>query len=182
MICFTAAISPGIISSGCMDNGSTQVRHSVAQSPSGTFIEPHWSSSVPSNIPSPVAVVSISKQYGLNEHHRNMDNIKFNNQCLPSFHPHSLPDYHDGLVNGIAYTPSSIGSMACNIGSSVTEAGHVGVGSNGHPMELKGGGKFSFLDLLQLFIVFFLVLKRLTLFIPVLCNNFNLPLQNFRNV
>ncbi|XP_015580065.1 protein MEI2-like 4 isoform X2 [Ricinus communis] len=139
-----ATFSPGVIASSCMENGSTQVIHSAIQSPVGSFIESHRSSSVPNNLPSPVSVTSISKQFGLHEPNRSMDEMMFGNQRIPSFHPHSLPEYPDGLANGVPFnSSSSIGGMAHSVGSKVTEgisSRHIqAVSSNGHLMELNGG-------------------------------------------
>lgn len=143
---FTAALSSGVIASGSMNKGSAQVLPSAVQSPVGSFIESHLSSSVPNNLPSPLTMASIGKQFGLNESSHSMDEIMFSNQCIPSFHPHSLPEYHDSLANGVPYNSSTtIGSMAHSVGSKVTEginSRHIqGVRSNGHLMEHNGGGK-----------------------------------------
>ncbi|XP_050221418.1 protein MEI2-like 1 isoform X1 [Mercurialis annua] len=138
-----ASFSPGVIASSCMENGSAQAMHSSIQSPVGSYIESHQSSSVPNNLPSPLSLTSVSKQFGLHEPNRTMEEMMIGNQCIPSFHPHSLPEYHDGLANGIPINSSIIGSMAHNVGSRVTEgfnSRHIqGVGSNGHLMELGGG-------------------------------------------
>ncbi|OAY48038.1 protein MEI2-like 1 isoform X8 [Manihot esculenta] len=139
-----AALSSGVIASGSMNKGSAQVLPSAVQSPVGSFIESHLSSSVPNNLPSPLTMASIGKQFGLNESSHSMDEIMFSNQCIPSFHPHSLPEYHDSLANGVPYNSSTtIGSMAHSVGSKVTEginSRHIqGVRSNGHLMEHNGG-------------------------------------------
>ncbi|XP_065872486.1 protein MEI2-like 4 isoform X2 [Euphorbia lathyris] len=137
-------ISPGVIPSSCMENGSTQVLPSSIQSPMGSFIESHQSSSVPNNLLSPMTMASVGKQFGFQEPNRSMDEMMFGNQCIPNFHPHSLPEYHDSLSNGIPYNSSSpIGGMARSVGSKLTEginSRHIqGIGSNGHLMELNGG-------------------------------------------
>lgn len=130
------AVSLGGITSSCMDNGPSQILH--------TFIEPHQSSSVPNNLPSPARVASIGKQSSLREPNHSLDEMKFGNQSIPSFHPHSFPEYHDSLANGIPYNSSSpIPDMAHNVGPMVTEGldnRHIrGLSSNGHLMELSGG-------------------------------------------
>ncbi|XP_012090584.1 protein MEI2-like 1 isoform X2 [Jatropha curcas] len=140
-----ASFSPGVIASSCVDNGSTQVFPSAIQSPVGSFVESHRSSSVPNNLPSPVTIASVGKQFGLPELKHSVDEMMFGNSCIPSFHPHSLPEHHDSLANGIPYnSPSSIGGMARSVGSKVTEGingRHIqGIGSNGHLLELNGGG------------------------------------------
>ncbi|OAY30614.1 protein MEI2-like 1 isoform X4 [Manihot esculenta] len=138
-----AAFSPGVIASSCMDNGSTQVLPSAIQSPMGSFIESHQSSSVPNNLPSPI-VGSVGKQVGLHESNHSMDEIIFGNQCVQSLHPHSLPEYHGSLAHGIPYNSSStVGGMAHSVGSKLSDGINSrpiqGVGSNGHLMEFGGG-------------------------------------------
>ncbi|XP_057995409.1 protein MEI2-like 1 isoform X2 [Hevea brasiliensis] len=139
-----ATFSPGVIASSYMDNGSTQVLPSTILSPVGSFIESHQSSSVPNNLPSPVTVGSVGKQFAVHESNHSMNEIMFGNQCISSFHPHSLPEYHDSLANSIPYnSASNIGGMVRSLGSKVTEginSRHIqGVGSNGHLMELNEG-------------------------------------------
>ncbi|KAK9278715.1 hypothetical protein L1049_028290 [Liquidambar formosana] len=139
-----ATISQGLVTSSCMENGSIQGPHSAIRVPA--FIEkgfPQGSSSVPNSLPSPVRVASVGNQYGLGEPCHSLDQINFGNQCVPSFHPHSLPEYHDSLSNGIPYNSSStIAGMAGNIGPRITEgidSRHIhGGSSNGHPMEPNG--------------------------------------------
>ncbi|KAF2311590.1 hypothetical protein GH714_025063 [Hevea brasiliensis] len=139
-----ATFSPGVIASSYMDNGSTQVLPSTILSPVGSFIESHQSSSVPNNLPSPVTVGSVGKQFAVHESNHSMDEIMFGNQCISSFHPHSLPEYHDSLANSIPYnSASTIGGVVRSLGSKVIEginSRHIqGVGSNGHLMELNEG-------------------------------------------
>lgn len=44
--------------------------------------------------------------------------MKFGFQGMPIIHPHSLPDYHDGLTNGIPYSSlNTVPAMAININS-----------------------------------------------------------------
>ncbi|KAG5230410.1 protein MEI [Salix suchowensis] len=128
-------LSSGPLGRIYMANGSSQVLHSAIPSPLGAFSELHRSSSVSNNLPSPVTA-SAAKQFSIDE-------MKFGNQCMPSIHPHSLPEYHDSFANSIPYnSPSTIRDMPGNFTSKVTEginSLHIrGVGSNGHLMELNG--------------------------------------------
>jgi hypothetical protein len=121
-----------------MENRSTQVLHSAIPSQLGAFTDLHRSSIVSINLPSPVTA-SAAKQISISE-------MKFGNQCIPSTHPHSLPEYHDSLANTISYnSPGTIRDMPSSFTSKVAEginSLHIqGVGSNGHLMELIGGGK-----------------------------------------
>ena len=136
-------VSPGVIASSCMDNGSTQV---VA--PMNTFVEPYRNSSVPINLASPARVAPIGKQLSLREPNHSLDEMKFANQGIPCCHPHSFPEYHDSIANDIAFNSSStITDMTSIVGSMMAEGldnRHIqGGSSNGHLMEPNAGGKFS---------------------------------------
>ncbi|XP_022771079.1 protein MEI2-like 1 isoform X2 [Durio zibethinus] len=132
-------VSPGVIASGYMDNGST---HVVA--PVNTFVEPHQSSSVPINLASPARVAPIGKQLSLQEPNHSLDEMKFSSQSVPSFHPHSFPEYRDSLANGIPLNSSgTIEDMASSIGPMMAEGLDDrqirGASSNGHLMEPNAG-------------------------------------------
>ncbi|CAN1317937.1 Protein MEI2-like 4 [Linum perenne] len=145
------AFSPAVIASSCIDSGSSQVQHG-GHSPAGAFIEHHHSSSVPSHLPSPVTATSVSKQFSHPDHKHSIQEMRFGNQSMHTFHPHSLPEYHDGLSNGIPYnSASNLGGMAGSVGSKAMEGingRHVrGVVSGAHPMELNGRGSLGFRSL-----------------------------------
>lgn len=124
MLLLVAAVSPGVIASSSMEN-----LHSAIHAPMPAFTEPHQSSIIANNLPSLARVTSNGKQFGLNESNHSLDEVKFGNQH-PGFHPHSLPEYHDGFMEGL-------------------ENRHVrGMGSNGHLREPNGGGKCSYLKCL----------------------------------
>ncbi|KAK3183249.1 hypothetical protein Dsin_030535 [Dipteronia sinensis] len=136
-------VSPGVITSSCMENGSIQVIHSAVRSTASVFTEPHQTSSVPNKLPSPARVASIGTQFGLHEPNHSLDEMKIGNQH-PSFHPHSFPEYHDSLSHGSPYkSPSTIIDMATNVGPKITEGldnRHIrGFSSNGHLIEPNGG-------------------------------------------
>ncbi|CAI0547990.1 unnamed protein product [Linum tenue] len=142
------AFSPGVIASTGMDSGSSHVLHG-AHSPVGAFIEPHRSSSVPNPLLSPATATSVGKQFSHPEQKHSIQEIRFGNQSMPTFHPHSLPEYHDGLSNGIPYNSTNVlGGMAGSVGSKLMEGingRHVrGVGSNMRMMELAGRGSLGF--------------------------------------
>ncbi|GMI75688.1 MEI2-like 4 [Hibiscus trionum] len=130
----------GVIVSGCMDNGSTQVF-----APVNTLVESHRSSSVPINLAFPARVTPIGAQLSLQESNHSMDEMKFANQGVPSFHPRSFPDYHDSLANGGIPSNSSITikDMASCIGPMMAEGlenrNIRGANSNGHLMEPNAG-------------------------------------------
>ncbi|GAV60198.1 RRM_1 domain-containing protein/RRM_2 domain-containing protein [Cephalotus follicularis] len=115
---------------------------STIRSPLSAFMESHQSSSVPNNLPSPARVASISKKFSLCESNQSLDEMKFSNQSILSFHPHSFPEYHDNLDDGISYNSSSpIPDMAGHASPIVTEGSDNsyirGLSSNGQLMEIN---------------------------------------------
>ncbi|KAF5476482.1 hypothetical protein F2P56_003233 [Juglans regia] len=119
----------------------------TARSPVSSYVEnvfPHRSSSVPNNLPSPVRVASIGKQFGICDSNQSLNEIKFSNQCIPSFHPHSFPEYLDGSVNGSpCKTSSHMADMAVSLGPKVAEGIDsrqiIKVSSNIRTMEPNAG-------------------------------------------
>lgn len=79
--------------------------HSSILSPMGSFTEAHWSCNVPNNLPSPVAVAFVDKQFGHLETNHSMDEMEFDNQCIPSLCLHSFLEDHDSLVVVFRTTP-----------------------------------------------------------------------------
>ncbi|KAF8378071.1 hypothetical protein HHK36_029406 [Tetracentron sinense] len=113
---FFGLVSHGAITSNCMENGAIQGLHSAIQAPISPFIENAFrheiSSSVPNSLSSPVRVASVGNQSDLGGPSQ-LSQMKFSVQSMPTFHPHSLPEYHDGLANGIPY--NSMSTLATNI-------------------------------------------------------------------
>jgi hypothetical protein len=147
LVLSTANLRPGMVASSCMANESNLGLHSSIRSPSSAFIGnalAHHSSSVPRTLPSPMRVVSTDKNFCLPDSNHSLNEIKFGNQCIPNFHPHSLPEYHDSLAHGI--TSNSCG-VTGNAGLRMTEGTdrrHTReMNANGHLMELNGGGTLS---------------------------------------
>ncbi|KAK9276193.1 hypothetical protein L1049_005724 [Liquidambar formosana] len=143
---FPGPVSLGAITSGSMDNGTKLGVHSAIHAPIGPFLDDAFhhgiSSSVPSSLPSVMRVVdTVGNQSGLVEPGQSQSKLKFDYQGTPNFHPHSLPEYHDGFVNG--FPCNSPGNMASNI--SPRSSGRIenrqfgGIGSNGHSIELNEG-------------------------------------------
>lgn len=137
------------ITSNCANNGSNHSLHSAARLPVSSYVQnvfPHRSYSVLNSLPSPVKVASIGKQFGICDSNQSLNEIKFSNQCIPSFHPHSFPEYRDSSVNGSpCKTSSNIDAMAINLSPKVAEgidSRHIiKVSSNICPMEPNAGGK-----------------------------------------
>lgn len=129
-----------------MDDGSILGVHSAIGAPIiSPFLENAFhhgvSSSVPSSLPSLVRVEAVGNQSGVVY---SPGQLKFDVRATPHFHPHSLPEYHDGLAN--ANNPcNSPGTMAANISAKPSEKVEnrhcCRVGSNGQSTELNEGGK-----------------------------------------
>ncbi|XP_068656553.1 protein MEI2-like 4 isoform X4 [Aristolochia californica] len=108
-----------------LENGAFQGLHSAIRVPISPFSENGFhglSSSVPHSISSPVRVVSAGShgnQPGLGEAGRSLGQMKFSFQNMPTFHPHSLPEYSDGVTNGsIPYnSPGTMSTMAVSLNS-----------------------------------------------------------------
>jgi hypothetical protein len=140
----TGSVLHGAITSGSMDPGTILGVHSAIQAPSmETAFHHAISSSVPNSLPSLVRVESVGNQTGLAESGRSPGQLKFDIRGTPTFHPHSLPEYHDGLTNvGHLNSP---GNVTANINPSPPERiDHRQLrrlSSNGHPVELNEAGK-----------------------------------------
>ncbi|KAF8400076.1 hypothetical protein HHK36_015951 [Tetracentron sinense] len=134
--------------SSYMENRVIQGLHSAIGAPLSSFMENAFhhgiSSGVPSSLPSPVRVASTGHQSSLGDSSHSLGQMKFGFQGMRTFHPHSLPDYHDGLANGVPYRSlGTMVAMATNNSPRPSEGidnRHIPrVGSNGHTIELNDG-------------------------------------------
>lgn len=133
----------GEIASSRMDRGTILGVHPTIQAPSIESVFHHGiSSSVPNSLPSLARVESVGNQPVL-ESGRSPGQLKFDIQGTSTFHPHSLPEYHNGLTNGVHV--NSPGIITANISPSQPERfdnwQFHRASSNGHPIELKEAGK-----------------------------------------
>lgn len=64
------------------------------------------SSSVPNSVSSLTRVGSVGNQSNISES-PSQGEMKFDFHALSNLHPHSLPDYHDRIGNGVSRNPSS---------------------------------------------------------------------------
>ena len=100
------------------------------------------SSSVPNSLPSLLSVESMGGQSGLTDSALAQGQLKFDFQGTQSLHPHSLPEYQDGLANGAPCNP--VGTMAANINprpERIENRQLSGANSNGLTVEHNDGGK-----------------------------------------
>lgn len=88
------------------------------------------SSSVPNGLPSLLRVKSIGKQSSLTGYSHLQAQMKFDVQQSAEFHPHSLPDYQDGLIMGTNFNPTPP--------ETIDSRQLQRVGSNGHSLEQGG--------------------------------------------
>ncbi|KAE8023783.1 hypothetical protein FH972_009446 [Carpinus fangiana] len=138
---FSVPVPHGAITSGSTDHGTMLGVHCAVHSPSTEAAFHHGiSSSVPNSLPSLVRVESVGNQPGLADSGCSPGQLKFDIQGTTNFHPHSLPEYHDGLTNGVHL--NSPGRMTANINPSPPEIfdnRQLPRVSNGHSVELNEG-------------------------------------------
>ncbi|KAJ0973540.1 hypothetical protein J5N97_021499 [Dioscorea zingiberensis] len=125
---FHETIPIGIITSNGLDNGAIQGLNSAFRTPVNTLLDTAFhriSPNVSCSLSSPVNVASIGNHGHSSccgDHNHSGGQINFGLQRMPTFGPHSLPDYHDGLTNGIpCNSPNSISAMPININSMCVE-------------------------------------------------------------
>ena len=142
----TGPSSLGAITSSSMENGTIMGVPSGIPFSVRPFLEnmSHHgiSSSVPNSLPSLLSVESIGGQSGLTDSALAQGQLKFDFQGAQSLHPHSLPEYHDGLANGAPCNP--VGTMAANINprpERIENRQLSGANSNGLTVEHNDGGK-----------------------------------------
>ncbi|CAA0836958.1 Protein MEI2-like 1 [Striga hermonthica] len=101
-------------------------------------LHPEVSSSVSNSLPSPIRVEP-GNQLSITESNHLRSHLNFELQGKANLHPHSLPEYHDGLATGPPFgSPSNI---AANIGTRppemIDKQQFCRVGSNGQSIDLK---------------------------------------------
>ncbi|KAK2973841.1 hypothetical protein RJ640_011769 [Escallonia rubra] len=142
---FSGPLSHGRITSSGTDNGTTLGVHSANGPPNSPYLENTFqhgiSTSVPNSLPSLGRVESLGNQSTAAETGLSQDQLKFEYRGVPNFHPHSLPEYHDGLAN--CAPCNSPGTLAANISvrpSEIIENRQFSrVTSNGQSVDLNEG-------------------------------------------
>ncbi|KAL2253830.1 protein MEI2-like 4 [Sesamum indicum] len=126
----------------CTDNGAMLGPLSTNGGPINPLLDnvlhPGVSSSVPNGLPSLVRVEP-GNQSSIPESGHLRSHLKFEVQGTPNLHPHSLPEYHDGLANGPSFgSPSNIAaSMSSRPPDMIDSQQFRRVGSNGQSIELN---------------------------------------------
>ncbi|KAL0364399.1 UNVERIFIED_CONTAM: protein MEI2-like 4 [Sesamum angustifolium] len=126
----------------CTDNGAMLGSLSTNGGPISPLLDnvlhPGVSSSVPNGLPSLVRVEP-GNQSSIPESGHLRSHLKFEVQGTPNLHPHSLPEYHDGLANGPSFgSPSNIAAnMTSRPPDMIDSQQFRRVGSNGQSIELN---------------------------------------------
>ncbi|KAJ0988734.1 hypothetical protein J5N97_007090 [Dioscorea zingiberensis] len=149
----SGAISLGAIPSSGLNNGTLQALHSAVHAPVTTYMDTAFtgiSSSVPHKLSSPVMVASVGNDGNPSGRINPCHSLGQMNFPFPgvSTLTHSLPDYHEGLSNGIpCNSPSNISAMPVDINSLCAggvDKRHIhriaSGGPNNHSFEHNGAG------------------------------------------
>lgn len=127
---FSGSVSHGIIASNGLENGSFDRLHSTVCAPISPFTDATshaMSSTVSQNLSTTLRFASMSGQYNQAahadlSHSLNQFNFGVQGQGITSFHPHSLPDFHNGTTNGTPCESSNLMSaMSFNVNMRSTE-------------------------------------------------------------
>lgn len=136
------------ITSNGVDNGTITGVHSAIQTPSMDTAFHHGnSSSVPNSLPSLVKVESGGNQSGVTESSHSLGLLKFDVHGPPVFHPHSLPEYHDGLTMGAHCNSLGTATATATVNprppERIDNRQFCRVNSKGHSIDLSEGGKYN---------------------------------------
>lgn len=160
---FTGAFAHGSKSSRITDTCIVSVVPSAVKAPP---TEPAFhlgiSSSVPNSLPSLVRMESFGTQSALAEPGHLQGQLKFDIRSTPSFHPHSLPECHDGLNKGVRCNSSGTKGANINIKPpEIIDSRHFsGVSSNGHSIGFTEGGKYNLITCCSVLSVSLMILTR----------------------
>ncbi|GAB4828525.1 hypothetical protein Ancab_018184 [Ancistrocladus abbreviatus] len=115
---FSGLFLHGPIKSTSMERENSLGTHSGVQAPVAPFVENAFhqgiSASVPSNLSSLLRIETVRNQPGLSKPGSSLSQVKYDFRGMATFHPHSLPEYRDGLASG---TPcNSPGNVLAGIG------------------------------------------------------------------
>ncbi|KAA8529975.1 hypothetical protein F0562_034421 [Nyssa sinensis] len=140
---FSGPDPQGGLTSSSMDDGTHLGVHSATRAPISPFLENVFnqgiSSSVPNSLPSLVRVESVGNQSSLTDSGHSQGQLKIEFQGTPNFHPHSLPEYHDGIANGASCnSPGMVGNISARPLERIENRPFHRVSSNGHSVELNG--------------------------------------------
>ncbi|KAK1309996.1 Protein MEI2-like 4 [Acorus calamus] len=138
----------GSISTDGLDAGPTKGLHSAVRVPiANSFMDTAFygiSSSVPQTLSSS-PVGNHGNLASLTDSSHSLRQMKYDIQSVPTLHPHSLPEYHDGIGNGYN-SPGVMSTMGMNINSRPNEGienrlmHRVGLGSlNSHLFDISDG-------------------------------------------
>lgn len=106
----TVPVQHGARTSSGVDNGTVISAHGAIHTPPlETAFHHGISSSVPNSLSSLVRIESLGNQSSLTESNHSPGPLKFDIHGTSAFHPHSLPEFYDGLANGVhSNSPSTL--------------------------------------------------------------------------
>ncbi|WOK97485.1 hypothetical protein Cni_G06193 [Canna indica] len=111
----------GAITSNSLEDGSIHDFKSAIRSPIVPHMEAKFhgiSSSMPQNLSSPVNIASVANKANQAAHaeaSHSLGQMNFGFQDMPSFHPHSLPDFHHRVTNGIPFNSNTMGAIGVGV-------------------------------------------------------------------
>ncbi|CAI9785036.1 unnamed protein product [Fraxinus pennsylvanica] len=141
---FSGPYSLGGITSST-NNGSILGSHLTNGHPMSPLLDNMFhheaSSSVPNSLPSLVRAGSVGNQSSIGETGHSQGSLKFEIQGMPNSHPHSLPEYHDGLANGppTGSTSNMVTNISVRSPVILENQQFHRVSSNGQSIELNEG-------------------------------------------
>lgn len=149
LIIFLFSPGSGAITNNCLKNGVSQGLHPAAKIPSAPLMEATFhaiSSSVPQHLSSPVRIASVGNHTNQASHadiSHSLGQMNFGFHGMHGFHPHSLPNYQNGITNCIPYKSNTMGIGVISRPSEGTDNSHLQkVGSdsfNGHSFDPNNG-------------------------------------------
>ncbi|KAL8161740.1 hypothetical protein V2J09_013229 [Rumex salicifolius] len=124
--------------SSCYEGETGMGIHTGMQIPAGPYGINMFNCDIPSSVHSglmsPLQVQSPGNQIGLSMSSNSFGQTKFNLSGMRTLHPHSLPDYHDGLANGVTC------NSPINMPRERTEKPRFArIGTSGHSFEMGNG-------------------------------------------
>lgn len=149
--CLDSVVHSAVMS-GCIEIGSFKDLNTAVGAPISSFSENGFrsgnSSSVSHSLTSSMRVASAGNQSVYGEAAQSFGQMKFGFHSMPNFHPHSLPEYHDGLTGGLPFNSSAnLTTISGGINSGPSEGHDIRhmrrVSAIGHSRELNDGGNYN---------------------------------------
>ncbi|WOL02545.1 hypothetical protein Cni_G11264 [Canna indica] len=140
--CFGSS-SLGAITTNSLENGIIQGLHSAIKSPVTPLMGTTFhgiSSSTSQHLSSPVRIASVANHTDQVAHadiNHTLGHMKFGFQGMHGLHPHSLPNYQNGMTNCSPYKSNTMSAMGIGVISRPSE------GNDSRHVQKVGSGNFS---------------------------------------